>query len=456
MNLEKYEKLTPRYAIYPSVHDWKKPPSSEEWFGHLRKSLEIKPESHKKHFEQQCSLSHEPSWSLYIHIPFCESYCTFCGCNTIITKDHQSAENYIKLLHKELDLYLEHVPELKSRSLKEIYLGGGTPTFLNEAQFERLLGPLYEKLNISKDVFSGTVEVDPRVTTRDQILTLIKMRFKNFVIGVQDLNPEILRTIHRTQSFSLVESVVRLSRESGAENIALDLIYGLPKQTAESFQKTLDQAVLLSPDRILLYGFLMAHWMKAQQRLFKDDEIPKFQERFQILEAARNRLSNSGYFEISSDLFVRPGDKLWKAVQSQSLHRNYVGYTDHKTDVLLGLGVSSISESKESCHQNEKVFPMYMAGLEKGRIPSQRGHIHCDRDQAIKRQIYQLLTQGRAHFLNSKQRDEIIENLEDYVNDELVELTQQQELVITHRGRPFVRNIAVLFDPYRNFSRTVL
>ncbi|MBO9668053.1 MAG: oxygen-independent coproporphyrinogen III oxidase [Bdellovibrio sp.] len=426
--LAKYDVPAPRYTSYPTVPYWETNPTRDQWISHLK-----------------ATLKENNGWSLYLHIPFCESLCTFCGCNTIITKDHKKETPYVDMLLKEWQLYLEQVPELKTAPLKHIHLGGGTPTFLSADALLQLLRPIMAQVTLDTEHFEGSIEVDPRRTNAEQLKALRTLGFNRVSMGVQDFNPEVQRLVNRIQPLEITEKLSNAARELGYTSVNFDLIYGLAKQTPESIRETAEATVRLRPDRIALYSFALVPWIKPAQRLFKDEDLPKAAEKRELYEIARGILLNAGYVEVGMDHFALKTDNLSIAMNEKRLHRNFMGYTDQRTDVLLGLGVSSISETPYSFHQNEKVLPLYEASLNNGVIPTLRGHVLTEEDQIRRRQILKLMTEFEVEFLSEEQKNQGAEFLAEMIKDGLVKI-EGRKLIVLEPGRPFLRNACVFFD----------
>ncbi len=426
--LEKYDQPVPRYTSYPTVPYWSDSPSENEWLSALAEGLS--PEM--------------ATWSLYLHIPFCESLCTFCGCNTTITKDHGKGMPYVDLLLKEWALYREKMPLFSRRPLRQLHLGGGTPTFLAADELTRLLSPLLESVPWNPESSEASIEVDPRRTRRDQLEALHKLGFGRISLGVQDFDPEVQRLVNRHQPEEETRRVTDTARELGYTSVNFDLIYGLPKQTASSFAKSVEATIRLRPDRIALYSFALVPWIKPAQRLFKDEDLPAPPEKRALYELARAAFLSSGYKEIGMDHFALPSDGLAKAQEGKSLHRNFMGYADLRTDVMLGLGVSSISEAPGAFHQNEKVQPLWERKINEGNIPTHRGHKLNSEDRRQRERILAFMTRGRAP-LEEPEANDARAYLAPMLEDGLVEVTER-ELAITERGRPFLRNACAFFD----------
>ena len=385
------------------------------------------------------------SWSLYLHIPYCETLCTFCGCNTSITKDHGREEPYVQLLHREWEMYLKAVPEIAKRPLVQFHLGGGTPTFLSAKNLKLLLERMFKDIVKDPKHFEGAIEVDPRRTTPEQLEALREFGFSRVSMGVQDFNPEVQRLVNRKQPREMTESITKAARELGYDSVNFDLIYGLPKQTPESVREMAEITVAMRPDRIALYSFALVPWIKPAQRLFKDEDLPAGADKRRLYEIAREILLGAGYREIGMDHFALPGDSLSRSDEAGTLHRNFMGYADRRTDVLLGLGVSAISEAPGIFHQNEKVLPVYERRVAGGEIPTFRGHILSDEDRRRREQILKFMTQWQVELESDAQARDVSEFLSSLIGDGLVEL-KGRSLKLTSRGRPFLRNACMALD----------
>lgn len=425
--IAKYDIPAPRYTSYPTVPYWSEDPTTEEWLDAIRKSLE--PES--------------AAISLYLHLPFCETLCTFCGCNTSITKNHSVEEPYVANVLKEFQMYLDRVPELGKRPLKELHLGGGSPTYLSSENLKALLTPILSKMTIMKDP-SFAIEVDPRRTRKEQLETLRALGFNRISLGVQDFNPEVQRLINRHQPFEKTKFVTDTARELGYNSVNFDLIYGLPKQTSESMADTINQTLTLKPDRIAFYSYAHVPWIKASQRLFTEADLPQGSDKRALYEESRIKFENANYKEIGMDHFALATDNLWLAYQSGTLHRNFMGYTEYKTDIQLGLGVSAISDSWACFHQNEKILKKYQKRLDAGEFPTLRGHKLNEEDLRQRKLILQLATQWKVEL-----PDSILDGTKEYLRtmeeDGLIEWNGK-ELSIQEAGKPFLRNICMSLD----------
>jgi oxygen-independent coproporphyrinogen III oxidase len=425
---EKYDQPVPRYTSYPTVPYWSESPTRDQWIGELKKAAGTV----------------DASWSLYLHIPYCETLCTFCGCNTVITKDHDRESPYVSTLLKEFELYLAKVPELAKLPIKQLHLGGGTPTFLSAANLKVLLERILGSVSIDGENFEASIEVDPRRTNEDQLEVLRRLGFNRISMGVQDFNEDVQKLVNRVQPFEITADLTRTARQMGYESVNFDLIYGLPMQTLESMKKTVDLTIELRPDRIALYSFALVPWIKPAQRLFKDEDLPKGSDKRALYELARSRLVSAGYVEIGMDHFALPTDSLAKAAKARTLHRNFMGYTDHRTSILLGLGVSAISETPTCFHQNEKVLTVYERNVLEGLLPTFRGHLLSEEDQQRREQILRVMTEFEVS-LNAEDYSDARNFLSELERDQLVQF-DNGKLKLTANGRPFLRNVCLAFD----------
>ena len=426
----RYDVPVPRYTSYPPVPHWHDTPTAEQWVASLGRAIGAP----------------DASLALYVHIPFCESLCTFCGCNTVITRDHRHEDTYVDLVLSELDGYRARVPALDARPLRQLHLGGGTPTFLSPAALDRLMTGLFARLGRAADDFEGSVEVDPRVTSTAQLEVMRRHGCSRISLGVQDVDPEVQKLVNRVQPFERTAAVCRDARRIGFASVNFDLIYGLPGQTAESMARLTDAVLDLSPDRLAVYSFARVPWIKPAQRRFRDDQIPAGADKRELYEAVRTPLLAAGYEEIGLDHFARPADALARAAADGTLHRNFMGYTSAPTSVLLGLGVSAISETADCYHQNEKVLTVYDRRVRDGEVPTLRGHLLSADDQARRARIVALMTRFVVDVAENEARE-----IRDFLGplfDEGVLAVEANRLIVPPAGRPFLRHAASFFDVY--------
>jgi len=408
----KYNVPAPRYTSYPTVPYWSDPPSTEDWLQSLNRGFQQK-----------------PAWAMYLHIPFCETLCTFCGCNTSITKNHEREIPYIKTIVDELRIYEEKVKELTSAPMMQIHLGGGTPTFLSPKSLGLLLDQIFQNLNIDPS-FLGSIEVDPRRTNAEHLQVLRDRGFRRISLGVQDFDPEVQRLVNRVQSYELTKSITDESRSLGFDSINFDLIYGLPTQTEESVLSMMEKTWTLKPDRIALYSLAVVPWIKPAQKLFKDSDLPAGREKRRLYEISREFLLEKGYVEIGMDHFALPTDSLAVADRNKALHRNFMGYVEERTQILLGLGVSAISETPDCFHQNEKAL---------------RGHQLTEEDKKRREQILTFMNTGQVILDGDAHRKKVEDQLREMVLDELV-VFEGLEMKLTSKGTPFLRNACMALD----------
>jgi len=434
--LEKYDVPVPRYTSYPAVPNWQQAPSPAQWFAAIDAALQPA----------------DASLAVYVHLPFCETLCTFCGCNTVITRNHDRSAPYIATVLAELDLYLASVPVLAQRSVAQLHLGGGTPTFMPPDVLTALLHGIASRLPLRAAEYEASVEVDPRVTTRAHLDAMRAQGMTRISLGVQDIDHEVLRLVNRPQPLEITASLCAAARDSGYESINFDLIYGLPGQTQSTMMRLAEAVLRLRPDRLAVYSFARVPWIKPAQRKFTDEQVPSGAAKRELYEVLREALIGAGYIELGLDHFALPHDALAKSASAGSLHRNFMGYTDRRTTSLLGLGVSAISETPSCYHQNEKVITVYERRVGEAEIPTHRGHLLSDDDRRRAGLIRSLMTAGRAP-LTDDDRDEARRELASLVADGIVEI-DHRELRITPSGKPFIRNAAAFFDTYlRNSAR---
>jgi len=445
----KYDVPGPRYPSYPTVPYWETTPSEAQWVERVRHALRD---------------SAAQGAALYLHIPFCRALCTFCGCNTRITRSHSFVPPYTQALLTELDLYLKQLdtPRLE---IGELHFGGGTPTFLTPEELEALLEGLWARLTLRPEAVAS-IEVDPRVTTRAQLELLARYGFHRISLGVQDFDPRVQEIVNRVQSEQQVREVTDSARTLGFDSVNFDLIYGLPLQTRASVESTMDAVCRLRPDRIALYGYAHVPWIKPGQRRFTELDLPQGEEKRALYELGRVRLEREGYREIGLDHFALETDSLWQALRSGSLHRNFMGYTDAFTRPLIGLGVSAIGDAGDAFAQNEKDLQRYQERVLSGELPIHRGHLLDQEDQVLRRHILRLMTRLETHWQQPADYTDYmqtaLERLAEPASDGLI-LLESGGCRVTDTGRAFLRNICMAFDarlarrtPEKSlFSRTV-
>ena len=430
--LRKYNVPGPRYTSYPTVPYWNEvPPTADQWAASVKKTFDH---------------SNEEGISLYLHLPFCERLCTFCGCNKRITVNHKVEEPYIETLLKEWQLYLDIFQ--KRPKIKEIHLGGGTPTFFKPENLERLISKILETADVAEDYEFG-FEAHPNVTTEAHIKTLYDLGFKRISFGVQDFDPKVQAIINRNQSFEKTNEVTDIARSLGYTSVNYDLVFGLPLQTQDSVRDTVEKVKSIMPERIAYYSYAHVPWVSPGQRRYTEKDLPLGEEKRALYELGREMLEEAGYVEIGMDHFSLKEDSLYKAAENKTLHRNFMGYTPNFTELLIGLGVSSISDSWNAFMQNNKVVEEYSRIVNEGQLPILRGHILTDEDLVIRRHILNIMnhleTSWEEPQLQHPSFFEGLERMREVEEDGLVKIYDTR-LEVTEKGIPFIRNICMAID----------
>ena len=432
--IQKYNIPGPRYTSYPTVPYWQETLFHEsDWKTSVIRS-----------FNESNTTE---GISLYIHLPFCESLCTFCGCNKRITKRHEVEHPYIQALLKEWKGYCDLFPN--TPIIKEIHLGGGTPTFFSSENLETLIQGIFERATRAVN-YEFSFEGHPNNTSKQHLQKLFDLGFRRVSFGVQDYSSKVQKAIHRIQPFHNVAKVTFWAKEIGYTSISHDLIFGLPFQKLDNVLDTIDKTNSLQPDRLAFYSYAHVPWIKGNgQRGFKDSDLPKDNEKRQLYEEGKNLLEKNGYHEIGMDHFALKKDSLFVSAIEGKLHRNFMGYTASKTQLMIGLGVSSISDSWYAFAQNEKTIEDYYARLKKSALPVYRGHILTTEDMIIRKHILNLMCQFRTSWKNKSlqftELPKVLENLFELEQDGLI-VQEEEAIIITEKGKPFVRNICMAFD----------
>lgn len=432
--LEKYDTTAPRYTSYPTVPCWNTEGfSREEWASRFQASF--------------TAANGKAGIALYIHLPFCEQLCTYCGCNKYITKNHGYETPYIDTLLKEWELYRQLFSE--TPRIRELHLGGGTPTFFSPGNLRRLLENIFSTAVLLPDA-DLSFEGHPNNTTEEHLQTLYDLGFRRMSLGIQDLNPEIQTIIHRIQPFENVARAVTAARRIGYRSVNFDLIYGLPLQTTASIEHTISQVMQLRPDRISFYGYAHVPWIKGNgQRLFSEKDLPQGAARLSLYQTGRSMLEQYGYTEIGMDHFALPDDALFQAWKNGSLHRNFMGYTVSHTDMLIGLGVSAISDGQSVYTQNEKTLSAYQEAVQAGNLPIIKGHLLSGEDELLRRHIRELMCSFRTGWdkkdVQCAAIMEGLQRLQEPEKDGLV-VVRRNGVEVTEKGRPYIRNICMAFD----------
>jgi oxygen-independent coproporphyrinogen-3 oxidase len=431
--IQKYNIPGPRYTSYPTVPFWDATGISiEDWKQTVIRSFN----------ESNAS----EGISLYIHLPFCENLCTFCACHKRITKRHSVETPYIDTVLKEWKLYVDLFDE--KPYIHDIHLGGGTPTFFSSENLKRLINGILDLAEKTSD-FQLSYEGHPNHTSTEQLQTLYDLGSRRNSFGVQDYDPKVQKAINRVQSFEQVERVHKESQEIGYTSISHDLVFGLPFQSAKGIEHTIEKTIKLKPDRIAYYSYAHVPWIKGVgQRGFDENDLPKDNEKRHLYELGKQLLFDNGYEEIGMDHFALPSDSMYKAMENKTLHRNFMGYTDGKTQLMIGLGMSSISDSWYAFAQNDKSVESYTKTVNDGIIPIFRGHLLTEEDLIIRKHILNLMCNLETTWdlgLNLHKRLDIIGRLDEFLNDELIEL-KDNGIKVKEHGRMFIRNICMAFD----------
>lgn len=432
--VSKYNVPGPRYTSYPTVPYWNDVEFSlKEWKQNLTRS-----------FSESNATE---GISLYIHLPFCESLCTFCGCNKRITKNHTVETPYLESVLKEWRLYLEMFSERPI--IKELHLGGGTPTFFSAENLRLLIKGIFRDATMAENP-SFSFEGHPNNTNADHLKTLYDCGFTRVSYGVQDYNTTVQIAIHRLQPFVNVKRVTESARQIGYTSVGHDIIFGLPFQTKEHVMHSIEKTKELMPDRIAFYSYAHVPWIKGNgQRGFKDEDLPSAAEKREMYETGKRMLEEAGYIEIGMDHFALKTDSLYKAVEEKELHRNFMGYTESKTQLMLGLGVSAIGDSWYSFGQNSKNVEEYQDLVDQGILPIHKGHILNEEELLIRKHILNMMCSLETSWNNPSMQfeelPEVLSKLEEMQDDGLIKIGSES-LQITEKGRPYVRNVCMAFD----------
>lgn len=431
--INKYNQPVPRYTSYPTVPYWQPTaPTQEQWLASVNQRMADTPEI-----------------SLYIHLPYCEELCTYCGCNKRITRRHEVEGPYIRAVLAEWAIYVQSL-HLRPR-IKELHLGGGTPTFFGPASLARLIDGILNYADVADDHSFG-FEAHPNSTTEDHLKVLAERGFNRLSIGVQDFNPEIMRLINRRQSAEDVERTVSAARKHGYTSINFDVIYGLPRQTTNDIIRNAVKIQQMRPERIAFYGYAHVPWVSPGQRAYDEKDLPTGLKKWNLYVTGRDMLEDSGYQDIGLDHFSLPGDDLFQAAATGRLHRNFMGYTTANTPVTLALGCSSIGDSWDTYVQNEKKVEDYAkVVLEQGRLPLIKGHQLNGEDLIVRRHILNLMCHGFTEWRAEEMRCSALERAvlmwDDMAADGIISRSPYR-IDITPAGKPFLRNICLPLDDH--------
>ena len=431
--LEKYNVPVPRYTSYPTVPVWNEKIDADQWKNAFRRDFN--------------ATNQQKGVSLYIHLPFCESLCTYCGCNKKITTNHSVENEYMETILKEWQLYSNLMDE--KPIIRELHLGGGTPTFFSPQNLVTMITRILSTSTLHPE-YEFSFEGHPNNTTREHLEELYKIGFRRVSFGIQDNDEEVQRIINRTQPFENVKFVTETARAIGYKSVNFDLIYGLPKQTVESITRTINQTITLMPDRVAFYSYAHVPWTSKGQRLFDENDLPKASHKIKLYQTGKNMFVANGYYDIGMDHFALPGDDLYIASQTGRLHRNFMGYTTQNSNILIGLGVSSISSTGFAFAQNAKILHAYTEQINNGNLAIEKGYFLSDEDVRFGQYILDISCRGTTRFL-----PEDMETINTYCMPELEKLMadnllhiNDNVLQITELGKNFIRNICSAFDLY--------
>jgi oxygen-independent coproporphyrinogen-3 oxidase len=448
--VQKYNVAGPRYTSYPPATKFT---DALTW-----------PQLAEKILENNQT---ERDLSLYFHIPFCETLCWFCGCTTVITLNHSQGQTYIDYLEKEIARMATLINP--RRKAVQLHFGGGSPTFLSPDEIRRLGGIIHKHFKFSGDIEAG-VEIDPRRLTRDHVVALREIGFNRASLGVQDFEPAVQEAVHRIQPREMTQQTIDWLRETGFTSINLDLIYGLPHQTVESFNRTLETVLDMQPDRLAVFSYAHVPWVKPAQKILEQKILPSPEVKLQLLKNVIERLTEKNrYVYIGMDHFARPGDELVLAQHNKTLQRNFQGYSTRGHADIYAFGMSAISQIPDAYWQNQKELPHYYATLDAGKVPLARGYVVSEEDKIRRDTIMRVMCDLGLNYAAMSQRlginftshfEREIESLAGFEADGLVQRSDSG-LEVTDTGRLFIRNIAMCFDntlagsSERKHSRTI-
>ena len=452
--ITRYGGTGPRYTSYPTA---------------LQFTDTFTAEDHKEFASQSNQLPIPRPLSVYVHIPFCQTLCYYCGCTKIVTRNQQRVTDYLGSLYREIELQAALFD--KDRVVEQLHFGGGTPTYLAEEQLREVMRRLSANFDLQKTPDREfSIEIDPRTVDLNAIDTLAELGFNRLSMGIQDFDPQVQKAVNRIQSEESVRELTEKSRAAGFESISFDLIYGLPGQTVESFSRTLDTVIDLAPDRIAVYNYAHLPQRFKGQRMIKSEEIPSPDVKLDILNSSISKLIDARYEYIGMDHFALPDDELAVAQRTGELQRNFQGYSTHRSCDLIGLGISSISHIGDSFSQNVVGTASYAEILAQGKLPIQRGLVLNDDDRLRGAVIQQMMCFGYIDFDYFSQKFNIdfteyfaaeLQRLKPLEKDNLI-TTNTRRVDITTRGRLLLRTVARVFDIYsgdqslsQRFSQTI-
>lgn len=450
--LQKYSRPGPRYTSYPTAPVFSDAFTADDYIAEMQRTN---------------ASGDAPPLSLYFHIPFCDTLCYFCGCNMMVTRDRKKINNYVQYMKREMDMIRPYIHD--DREVVQIAWGGGTPTYLHPDEIRDLAEHTKKLFPFAKNIETG-VEIDPREMTRDHLVALKEGGFTRLSMGVQDFNPDVQKAVNRIQPEDMTREVLDWGRDLGFESVNLDLIYGLPHQTVESFELTLERIIDIDPDRIAVFNYAHVPWMKKHMALIKAEDLPTPEEKLRITVRTIEMLNEAGYRYVGMDHFAKPDNELAMAQANRSLYRNFQGYTTHAGADIYGFGITSIGQFDRMYAQNLKTLPEYYAAVDEGRPPTHVGYKLSD-DDLLRRDVIMTLmcdfeldkraVEAKYGIVFDEYFADAHENLQELVDDGIVQITPDR-ITTNSMGILVIRNVAMAFDAYLEkqkekqiFSKTV-
>jgi len=447
----KYSKPGPRYTSYPTA---------------LEFSDDFKYDDYIKKLESQ---DKSRPLSLYFHLPFCKNACYFCGCNVVFTSKEDKMLRYIEYLKRELKILSKHVDT--KRKVIQMHFGGGTPTFFTAAQLDVIIKEIKKHFKNFAKHAEISCEIDPRHINDEQMKVMAKHGFNRVSFGIQDFNEKVQHAVHRVQPYNITKDAMDLARKHKMHSVNVDLIYGLPYQSLETFKETLSLALTLNPDRFAVFNYAHVPWLKKTMRKIDETTLPRPDEKLQIMQYTIDFLTSNGYKMIGMDHFAKPEDELFKAIEKGELHRNFQGYTTKGGADLIGIGLTSIGEGVDYYAQNFKDMPSYEAAIDEGKLPFERGVVLNEDDQIRQYVIMELMSNFKLDIKRFEKLFDVkfaeyfadaITALKPFVEEELITM-DETHIACSQTGTLLIRNIAIPFDAYmakhatnaKTFSKTV-
>jgi len=430
--LSKFSRHAPRYTSYPTAVEFREL-SEEDYIKRLKGNKPL---------------------SLYFHLPFCKSACYFCGCNVVYTSKEDKRKKYIDYLAKELDILSKHLDT--GRVVRQVHFGGGTPTFFTPDELKEVYDLIKKHFKNYEEDAEISVEIDPRFFSKEHMDVMKEFGVNRISFGVQDFNEETQKAVNRLQSFELTKNAVDIARDAGINSVNIDLIYGLPFQTLETFKKTLDLVIKLNPDRLAVFNYAHVPWMKKGMRKIDETTLPSPEEKLKIFKYVIDFFENNGYVMVGMDHFAKPEDELFKAIAKGELHRNFQGYTTKGGADLIGIGLTSIGEFDDGYFQNYKDLKNYERVVDEGKLPVFRGVVLSEEDKIRKYIIMEMMANFSFDIKRFEEKFNInffekfedeLKELQEFVDEGVVEITPEK-IEVNKTGTLLIRNIVLPFDEY--------